>query len=117
MYELMDNATGDVITIEEQVETTESDLGDMMLQRSFTTAGVPQGRQVVLSTGATSIVTKENVNTTGTLRNIKETEVKKGSRSLIDMKADLVLNANATTDLNVSFVAGATIPNPHSMGG
>ena len=116
MYELMDNATGDVITIEEQVETTESDLGDMMLQRSFTTAGVPQGRQVVLSTGATSIVTKENVNTTGTLRNIKETEVKKGSRSLIDMKADLVLNANATTDLNVSFVAGATIPNPHSMG-
>ena len=116
MYELTDEATKSVIRIEEQVETSESDLGDMILHRSFTTSMVPDGKQVVLSTTASSIVTKENVTTTGKLTNVKENEIKKGSRSLLDMTADLVLNSNTTTDLNISFVAGATIPNPHSMG-
>jgi len=116
MYELSDNTTLSVVRIEEEVETVESEVGDMIFQRKFTTSNLPVGKQIVLSTSASSIVTIENVKTSGQLTKVIETEVKKGSRSLIVMTADLVLNANATTDLNVSFVAGASIPNPHALG-
>ncbi len=116
MYEISDNTSPTVVIIEEEVETIESEVGDMILQRKFTASNVPAEKQVILSTTGSSIVTIENVNTTGQLINVKETKVKKGSRSLLDFKADLVLNANASTELNVSFVAGASIPNPHSLG-
>lgn len=116
MYELSDNTAPSVVQIEEQVETVESEIGDMILQRKFTTSNVSEGRQVVLSTTASSIAAIENVITNGKLTQLKETEVKKGSRSLVDMSADLVLNANAITNLDVTFVAGASISNPHALG-
>ncbi|MEJ6692080.1 MAG: hypothetical protein QNL00_00680, partial [Saprospiraceae bacterium] len=77
MYEISDNTTPSLVRIEEEVETVESEVGDMIFQRKFTTSNLPVGKQIVLSTSASSIVTIENVNTNGKLTNVIETEVKK----------------------------------------
>lgn len=116
MYDLSDIENNSVIRVEESVEATETEVGDMVLERTFSTSSVPENRQVVLSTSASSIVTLKNIVTDGTLIKVVETEVKKGSRSLLDVSAALILNSNTTTVLNVLFVAGASIPNPHSLG-
>jgi len=94
MYELTDEATKSVIRIEEQVETSESDLGDMILHRSFTTSMVPDGKQVVLSTTASSIVTKENVTT-----DLSQYDITKMVEYVMSLDADTEGNEDQSTSV------------------
>lgn len=115
-YQLSSSSLNTPIVIEEAVDASKNDLGNMIFERSFEVNNTDEAVQVILQSKAQSIVTKENISTNATIENEKIEEVKKGSRTLINYAADLVLLSHNTTHLDVTYSAGATIISPHAMG-
>ena len=112
MYELMHREIG-TVTIEEKVEASTNDKMQAVFTRTFTTSNVPEGSQVLLATNFHSIVVKNNITTDGILKYTKEEEINNRGVSVLDLEGELTLNANASTDLTVTFMTNPQIYNPN----
>jgi cytochrome c len=112
MYELSHEDFG-TINITEKVEAITNEKMQAEFSRTFTTSGVPEGTQVVMSTNFNSIVVKANILTDGEINYTKEEEVDNRGVSVLVLEGDLTLNSNATTDLTVTFMTNPQIFNPN----
>ena len=111
MYELKDG--NNVISIEEKVEATTNDKNQAVFTREFTSSGVPAGTEVIMATNFHSIVVKNNISTDGQISYTKEEEEVNRGVSVLVLEADLTLNSNASTSLEVTFMTNPQLFNPN----
>lgn len=117
MYHLSAEKWAKPIAIFEEVEAAKSDSGQPIFQRNFTTENVPNGVNIGLMFNASSIVVESNIDTDGKLTNIKKGDVKYDEVNTINLDGSLILNSNATTKFNTTFLSSPTIANKNVAGG
>lgn len=108
---------GHLINVTEQPEYVTNSNGLTGLERTFTTANVPEGAQVVLLTNLSSIALETNVTTNGqwTVSNKADRSYK--SISGFDLEGSLALNTNGTTTFTAYFTQKPLIENTNKIAG
>ncbi|MDX1476581.1 MAG: family 16 glycoside hydrolase [Saprospiraceae bacterium] len=113
MYDLYAGEVGPV-RVYEQVEAIEAD-GQMGIERVFTTENVPEGHGVLLQLNLNSIVSRQSVETDGTLTIYEEETQQFDNLQVLEVEGHLELNPNAETRLAVRFVGRPTIKNEYRL--
>lgn len=116
LYDLI-LSNGNKINVAEKPEYIESKSGQPGFERVFTLTNVPSGAKISMKTNASSIVTKEKMESDGTLKLVNQSPRQTGSITTIDVEQTLELNANGTTRLACVFVKKPTIENSNKKSG
>ncbi len=111
-YELTSN-DGQKILVTEQPEYAEAENGMPILERIFSVSNVPAGAKVVFYGNVGSITSASKIDTDGELTIMETSVQKKGKIETNAISFSLVLNNNASTKLNSSFVNKPMINNPN----
>ena len=106
-----------IINVAERPEYIESKSGQPGFERVFTFSNVPSGAKVSMKTNVSSIVSKDKVETDGTLSFTKEESRKNGNVTTLDMEGTLEMSASEKTQLTCFFVKKPTIENPNKKSG
>jgi cytochrome c len=117
MYQLNSSDFEKPISIFEEIESSTSDSKQPKLERKFTTNDVPASLKVGMKFNVSSIVAESNIDTDGKMTISSKEDVKIDNASLINYDGYLILNNNASTKFNVSFVNTPTISNQNVAGG
>jgi cytochrome c len=117
MYQLSAPTWTKPISISERVEVAQSKAGSTILERTFTTANVPDGIKIGMKFNAASIVSESNISTDGKLEGLKKTDVKYDDVNAITLDGSLVLNSNKTTTFHTTFMQTPTVENKNVAGG
>ena len=113
--ELMYGLNGN-IKIYEKVEVGETEAGQRVFERVFTTEGLSKDHALHYKFNVSSIVAKSNIKTNGELAIDKKNEYKFHKLSALDMHATLKLNNQEATFLNILLMPVPTKINPLNMG-
>jgi cytochrome c len=105
------------ITINEQVEASQSEGGSPILERAFTTSLVPQGYSVGLKYNLSSIVSESSTDTDGKIVGLKKSDAKLDDITYAEVDASLILKSNDKTKFNTTFLSRPTISNRNVAGG
>lgn len=108
---------GSRINVSEQPDYVGKDNGLTAFERTFTTANVPAGAQVVLLTNLSSISFENAVETDGEWTIDNKTTRTFKDLSGLDLDGRLTLNANGETRFTVSFTKKPMIENPNKIAG
>lgn len=111
MYELSWN--GKAARVSEQPEYFEAGEGLTGFERIFTTADVPEGSQIALTTNVSSVVSKEKVVTNGDFQITEEKTRDYKKLSGMDIDGKLILNSNGDTRFTAQFMKRPLIPDPN----
>ena len=111
MYQLSWN--GKKVMVYERPEYVKTSDGLVGFERIFTTENVPNGTQIALMTNASSIASKNNIETDGNFQIKEEQALEAGNIAVVDLKGQLILNTNTSTFLKIQFVKEPTIKNPN----
>jgi cytochrome c len=110
-------ASGDKIQITEKPEAISDEGGLVGLERTFTTANVPDGISIFLKTNLSSVVFKEKISASSDFKVLTSSEQKSKGITTLDLDGELSLNANGTTTFSVMFSKKPTIANANKVGG
>ncbi|MFK7773069.1 MAG: family 16 glycoside hydrolase [Saprospiraceae bacterium] len=116
LYDLV-LSNGNKINVAERPEYIESESGQPGFERVFTLTNVPAGAKVLMKTNASSVVSKEKVETDGNLNYTKEESRQTGSVTTLDVEGTLEMNASGKTRLACVFVKNPTIENSNKKSG
>ena len=117
MYSLTVNGLSSPILIYEAVEYANTDTGTPILQRTFTSAQVPEGYVVHMKFNMSSIVVEKNISSDGKVNILRKEEKQFDKITALDVHGFLSLNSNATTTFHTSFLKSPTISNKNIAGG
>jgi len=106
-----------IISVAERPEYIESESGQPGFERIFTFSNLPAGAKVSMSTNASSVVSKDKIETDGNLNFTKEASRKTGTVTTLDLGGTLEMNASGKTRLACIFVKKPTIENPNKKSG
>ncbi|RME92724.1 MAG: glycosyl hydrolase, partial [Bacteroidetes bacterium] len=114
LYELRLNPE-EIITVAEKPEYVTNEFGQTGLQRTFTTANVPEGVDVLFLTNMQALPTASNLRTNAEW--VSRDTKSFGETALVNVDGALRLVPNGTTELTALFAAKPMLPNANKVVG